>query len=216
MIAVLVIEDVETTRTQLVELIRESVTGVDVYSARDCVEVNLRIKELRDNVEKVVAIVDVMIPAAPGGAPEYADGAVSALIKMRPMPSLLFVSAYETEDKVETWRANLTSEDYQPRSYFISKSAVDWGDQVVKRIKERIYGPEIEGLMNEVYGPSTTPQPQLAKVGRTRVFGLTHRLEILTARIREHYADLHTGLQERIRQHFDVDDTKVPPEVEIK
>jgi hypothetical protein len=87
----------------------------------------------------------------------------------------------------------------------VSKFGVDWGDEVVKRLKAYFRGREIRPILDEIFPTSRMEQLDLAaRIGTVRRGGMTHRLEDLFRKVRLYWDDLDKPLQARIEQHLDV------------
>lgn len=221
MYSFLVVEDIESTLAELQTLLSEVFPNsrVDVaettVQALDYVEAAARSKRPYH-----AAVVDFMLPHTAGERAEIDECICRSIRTMLPGTLIVHITAYAGDPIV---LAHFRDVDLVnpgiPSAVTISKLEVDWASQLLSKLKQYLYGMQIEeqmdGLFRADWGSTTSTR---GRVGRDRVFrngDVTHALANLDRDIVTHWDDLDNQLQARIQSVFHVDTSGRPIRISL-
>lgn len=197
------------------------------------------VQEARDLIDKAVArlpydavILDYKLPKRRGEAADLDEELWPVIRREMPECIVAHISAYANKDQ-ERGAATADSTSSDPfrnfhtergqKGFVVSKLDTRWGDELLKKLKQHLYGDWIakrmDLMLGEGYGESRAGLQRGKSIGRSRArgaLGLTHELGALCGSISRHWSYLDKALQTRIQKHFDVNTRRTPIRVSLK
>ncbi|MGA2185907.1 MAG: hypothetical protein ABSH47_23045 [Bryobacteraceae bacterium] len=201
----LVVEDVEFTLSQIVKLLKAEFAEAQIDTAATVRRGTELIEEAaRHRKPYDAAVLDFRLPLETGTNPEVDESLCLAIREKTPSTLVAHITSFITDPRVARHLAQVHSEAADPKATTLDKEDVDWGSQLVSRLKSHLYGWMIELQMNDLFGTGDFAlDPAMARSswpsGRRSI---TPKLAALTRGLEAHYEDLEPRLQRRIDQYF--------------
>lgn len=215
MYRVLIVEDIEETRENLAELLRDKYDEWVVDGAGSVNEAEAMVrKSISEEQPYDVLIVDYMLPKQRGYVPEPALDFTAKALECLPHVLLIQITAFMSDEALQAKLIHPMLAHPDPRMMFVEKNK-DWTDEVTRIALQRILGDPIEDQMDDLFG-SELPAYSGHRSRRGRApetISLTHSLASLRGLITHSWDHLSPDLQQRIRSKFKVDDKLRPVKI---
>ena len=211
---VLVVEDMENTRQQLVQLLKETVGDVDVDQAGSvCDALDLITQAHASGKDYHVAILDFKLPKTARDNPEVDVSVCSRVRDLMPNAFIVHFTGYAGDREVDVHMSTVHGQARpdQARCWLIDKGSADWPGELLAQIKGFLEGTRKtlararvrEGL-DELFGASETGSARGAYKGAGFERCVTHELESLCHDISRLWDDLDDDLKKRVNEHLTV------------
>jgi len=217
---ILIVEDDDDTRQQLVVLFREVFPNARI-DAGGTVDEGLKL--IRDAVERKepydIAILDFKLPRNRGENPEVDE---SLCIEIRDsMPGTLIghFTGFP-DDSIIKSHVERTHPFTDPRGFFIDKRDENWATDLLNKTTKYLYTFRIEAQMEQLFGRAGTAATPPAEYARFSASGpgvsLTTSIASLCSDIGQCWKYLDGTARHRIAAQFSVDESSDPPFVVLK
>jgi CheY-like chemotaxis protein len=203
---ILIVDDDSPTSKQLKSIIIEQIEDVHADTALDVPDAEKFLKSAHERKQPYDAVVlDLMLPIKKGSQPELDESLCLKIREKWPDTLVAHITAY---DRNETVKNHLeTVHDRQiDRSFRLAKKP-GFSRELIDKLKPFLYGLRIKAQLNKLFNGG-------AGMGYTLMGGrlrepasdrsITHELAALTRDIASHWKYLDKGLQEQIKEIFNV------------
>lgn len=211
MFSIFLVEDIETSRDELHQLLSEVFPGTTIDPASTVTEGLEKIKAAAaEKWSYDIAILDFKLPVHTGETPKVDESICQAIKASMPTALVIHITSYSEDPQVvQHIRRYHTGKD-GPRVEFTHKTAY-WPEKLIAQIKT--YYIEIQ--MDRLFGPKGAPLVRDRKMyGNIR--DMTQPLATLTRDITGYWKALDESTKERIHSYFNVNDEQAPVRVSLR
>ncbi|OGW16671.1 MAG: hypothetical protein A3G93_00470 [Nitrospinae bacterium RIFCSPLOWO2_12_FULL_45_22] len=215
MFRILIVEDIELTLEQLEKTLSEEFPQSTIDTAETVKEGLERIEAAVDKGQHYhAAVLDFKLPEDKGKQDEVDESLCEKIRHEMPDIIVAHISAYPGDPKIQDHVKNYHLDRRDSSAALISKDEVDWPSELVKKLKEFLYGTRIEEQINNLFRKqpvSAYREPIYRR--RTGTIGngsVTHELAALFRDILENWTALDDRLRTRIMSLFRVDTSSDP------
>lgn len=216
MYRILIVEDVDTTLNGIYTLLTDEFPDSQIDRASTVNEGRELIIESQesDNVHNVV-ILDFKLPTQYGDNPEV-DEELCKLIRQATNQTLVIhITAHPDDEKIQKHLEEVHLSKVSSNSIIISKLDAQYGDKLLGECKAYLYGQPIIERLNFLFEGSKASSGTYRGRNENSGVSATHELAMLASDITNHWHDLDTRLQNRIRSTFIVDTDQTPLRISL-
>lgn len=212
----LIVEDIESARTELQKLFGEVLPDSRVDVAEHVEEaLSYVARAVKERWVYDCVILDFMLPCSKGEEPEMDFTVCQAIRNDMPMAFVIHFTAFAAQTEVLEHLVSAHIGRRDPRADLVPKES-DYATELIGKVRKYLFTTRLDEHMDEVFGPSRSRHPQGRQSGTadmTSAGSTTHRLAALQREIEACWNDLDDQLKERVKRFFVVDEG--PKEVRV-
>jgi hypothetical protein len=187
-------------------IITEQIEDVQADTALNVPDAEQFIKSAQESKRPYDAVVlDLMLPLKKGAQPELDESLCLTITEKWPDTLVAHITAYDRNETVKNHLETVHDRRID-RSFRLAKKP-GFSRELIDRLKPFLYGLRIKEQLNKLFnggvlGGSTMMGERLREPASDR--SITHELAALTRDIASHWKYLDKGLQEQIKEIFNV------------
>jgi hypothetical protein len=214
MYRLLILEDMEGTLKQLRAHIMKEIPNSVIDVASTVADSHTLLKTAADKSSPYdAAILDFWVPVELGDDPQADDSICRDVTLAMPETLVIHITAYPEKPEVDKHMEDFHGSLRGIRGCVIDKARTGWVSEVLKTLKEFLYGTAIRERMEAIFGTGTEARhrPDSPRVRSSRgPGGGIHELHSLFRDISTHWKDLDESLQSEIQATFHVNPDSDP------
>ncbi|NOT62692.1 MAG: hypothetical protein HOP19_20995 [Acidobacteria bacterium] len=232
MFRILAVEDVEDTLIEIENLLLQAIPEAMIDKAKSVTKARgLLEAAFQKEAPYHVVILDFNLPrkkevenVVTSTTPEEEIPAVDTTLceyirRFFPWTLIAHITSFPKNPQIQEHKEKIHSRQNDRNAFFLSKLNPDELLQLIKQIKQFLYGGRIEEQLNEVFGshydPIFSSSRNSMKKDGGRGESVTHRLALLRRDIVEHWRDIDASVQQKVRNIYQVDDSSDPIKIRL-
>jgi CheY-like chemotaxis protein len=203
---ILVVEDEDDARRQVVELLREALPEARIDAADTVEKADAVIQDALNRGDSYdVAILDFKLPKSAGFNPEVDDTLCQKLRRLDPGMLVGHITGFPEDPKIIE-HINQCHGTGTPRAPIVNKTSATWATELLDKTVEYLYRSRIERGLRQVFGSTTAAGSYERALRPSAAWApdLSSQLVDLTADIAESWPHLDPATRRRVQEQFQV------------